>query len=141
MKSFIAFSAILLITLSFSCRQEKRTGVEGSALSRIEFESTIYEYGDIPYGSDGQCSFTFRNTSEVPLIVNIVRTSCGCTSPEWPSEPVEPGSTGTISVKYNTSIPGNFYKSITVYCNAENSPIKLFVKGNVAEKPDSIQTQ
>jgi hypothetical protein len=71
------------------------------------------------------------NHSKVPLVINTVKTSCGCTDPEWPKEPVWPGEKGIIRVTYNTSIKGAFRKSITVYSNARNSPSKLFITGEV----------
>lgn len=137
MKSLI--KSILLITaISLaSCKapEEKAAESTGTALAEISFSSNIHNFGDIPYESDGRCYFTFFNNSKTDLIVNNVRTSCGCTRPEWPKEPVAPGESGKIGITYNTKIPGGFNKSITVYTNTENSPIKLFIKGNVLPEP------
>jgi hypothetical protein len=66
-------------------------------------------------------------------LLTKVRASCGCTTPSWPKEPIKSGKTGTIKVKYNTRIKGNFSKSIRVYSNAKNSPILLRIKGQVTE--------
>jgi len=131
---------VFLLTPLFSCSSKEKQNNSGSELSAIEFNSTNYEFGDIAYASDGRCSFTFKNTSDVPLVINTVRASCGCTSPEWPDNPIEPGKTGSIGITYNTHIPGNFYKSITVYSNSSNSPVKLFIKGNVLPQPDTLKT-
>jgi hypothetical protein len=97
----------------------------------MNFENTVHDFGEIPFESDGRCYFEFTNEADEPLIVNVVRTTCGCTRPEWPKEPVQPGETSKIGITYNTKIKGKFHKSITVYSNAENSPVKLFIKGNV----------
>ena len=70
-------------------------------------------------------------------MVNVVRTTCGCTRPEWPEEPVAPGEKGKIGITYNTQIPGNFQKTITVYSNADDSPTKLMIKGKV--EPETIK--
>jgi len=97
----------------------------------IFFEETIHDYGEIPKDSDGTWSFAFKNLKEEAIVINRVRTTCGCTVPDWPREPVEPGGLGEITVKYNTAHSGTFSKSVYVYATASNSPVKLQIKGKV----------
>jgi hypothetical protein len=123
----IAFLSALILT---TCKNNS-ANTQDNTLAKIEFKETLYEYGEIPYGSDGKCRFEFKNTSTIPLLINNVRTSCGCTNPVWPKEPISAGETGTIEVTYNTKITGSFRKSITVYANSDNSPITLHITGNV----------
>ena len=126
--------AILLILLTVTCKNSTNKTVT-EPQSQIEFKETTYNYGSIPYLSDGTCKFEFINTSDVPLVINNVKTSCGCTSPEWPTDPSESGKVGIIKIKYDTRIKGRFRKSITIYSNAKNSPVSLLIKGEVlAEK-------
>ena len=124
----LVFGVLMMILSSCSNNQEKESESEQPYLA---VEEKVYDYGEIEYQSNGRCYFTFENSSNYPLIINRVGTSCGCTRPEWPKEPVKPGEKGLIGVTYNTRITGNFRKSITVYSNAENSPLKLFIKGTV----------
>lgn len=98
----------------------------------IKFEETTHDFGKISYKGDGTCEFTFENKGEEPLLLTNVRSSCGCTVPNsWPKTPIKPGEEGTIKVKYNTRIKGPFTKSITVYSNSKNNPIRLTIKGKV----------
>jgi hypothetical protein len=97
----------------------------------IEFDKTTHNYGKIKYNGDGSCVFEFENKGKQPLLLTKVRASCGCTTPSWPKEPIKSGKKGKITVKYNTRITGNFSKSILVYSNAKNSPIRLRIKGQV----------
>lgn len=128
--------AILLILLTVSCKNPTNKTVT-EPQSQIEFKQMTYDYGTIPYLGDGTCKFEFINTSDVPLVINNVKTSCGCTSPEWPTDPCEPGSGGTIKIKYDTRIKGRFKKSITIYSNAKNSPVNLIISGEVSsDKPN-----
>lgn len=133
----IKLIAILILTASTLtfCTNEPGKTDESSQHevpgSQIVFTSNLHDFGTIPYDSDGRCYFEFKNESDIDLVINNVRTTCGCTRPEWPEEPVAPGETGKIGITYNTKIPGQFSKAITVYCNAENSPVKLFVRGKV----------
>jgi hypothetical protein len=101
----------------------------------IQFDSMVHDYGSIVKGSDGSCEFVFKNTGKTPLILNNVQASCGCTVPEWTREPVQPGKSGVIKVKYNTQIVSTFNKSITVTSNAKNSTVILSIKGTVTEPP------
>lgn len=98
----------------------------------IWFEEFLHDYGEILQNSDGSWDFVFKNVGKQAIVINRVRSTCGCTIPEWPREPIEPGSSGQITVKYNTALTGTFLKSIYVYSTAANSPVKLQVKGKVA---------
>jgi hypothetical protein len=76
--------------------------------------------------------FQFTNTGRIPLLVNDVKASCGCTVPEWPKEPILPGKTGIIKVSYNpTKQNGAFNKTIQVSSNADMPIMNLAVKGVV----------
>jgi len=97
----------------------------------IWFEEYLHDYGEIPKDSDGSWSFTFKNLGKSSVIINRVRSTCGCTIPAWPREPIEPGASGEITVKYDTSTTGTFLKSVYVYSSAANSPEKLQIKGKV----------
>lgn len=130
------FVLVIAITsiFAFSCNNQNAEAENEVAKPRIKFENTVHDFGSISYKGDGRCYFEFVNDSEQELIVNVVRTSCGCTRPEWPEEPIKPKEVGRIGISYNTKIEGRFQKSITVYSNAENSPVKLYIKGNVKKK-------
>jgi hypothetical protein len=85
-------------------------------------------------------TFTIRNTGAAPLVIHRVTASCGCTQPEWPKEPVAPGSTGEVKISYNPKgRPGPFHKSIAIHSNAKNERLTLYIKGTVksrtAEQP------
>ena len=95
------------------------------------FDEYVHNYGQIAVGSDGSWTFTFKNVGENAIVINRVRSTCGCTVPDWPHEPIESGAAGEITVKYNTATSGTFLKSLFVYSTAANSPVKLQIKGKV----------
>ncbi len=130
MKRLILFA---IVTLFLSLNLEARTADPDTTLT-IKFEKLIYDYGTITEGGNGTCEYVFSNTGNTPLILNNVTASCGCTVPEWTHEPVQPGKTGIIKIKYNTNIVGTFVKTVIVISNAKNSPVILTIKGNVIEK-------
>lgn len=105
--------------------------------AKIEFTKDTHDYGTIKYGSDGSCSFEFKNTGNAPLIISNAKGSCGCTVPEWPKEPIAPGAKASIKVKYDTKRPGAINKSVTITSNAVNEPSKVIrIKGNVLPAPE-----
>lgn len=124
----VFFISILLVFGGFTVFSQTETKQNKA---EITFEQTSHNYGTIPFEGDGTYSFVFKNTGKEPLVLSNVSSSCGCTVPEWTKDPIEPGKTGTIKVKYNTRIPGQFTKTITVFSNASNSPVSLRITGNV----------
>lgn len=108
--------------------------------AKIEFkdkDNTI-DYGKVYKDEDsGIRSFEFTNVGNEPLIIKNVQSSCGCTVPSKPTEPILPGKTGKIDVKYNMN-PGPIRKTITVESNAVNvdeGRVALKIKGEVLVKP------
>ena len=102
----------------------------------ITFEKTEHDFGKINEG-DGRVSvdFVFKNEGMAPLVLSNVRASCGCTTPSWTKEPVEPGQSGTITVTYNPNgRPGRFQKTVTITSNASEPTKKVYIKGEVIPK-------
>ena len=97
----------------------------------IEFDTLTYDFGLLEKGCDATCSFSFVNRDETPVIITNVKSSCGCTVQEWPREPVIPGESGIIRVKYNTKIIGTFQKTLQVHTSRNSQPVVLTIKGVV----------
>ncbi|MDR0619218.1 MAG: DUF1573 domain-containing protein [Bacteroidales bacterium] len=97
----------------------------------INFEKTVHDYGTIEKGANGGCEFEFTNTGDEPLILSNVQSSCGCTTPSWPREPIAPGAKGTIKVHYDTQRLGGFRKTITITSNGKTDRVVLSISGTV----------
>lgn len=106
---------------------------------KIEFKEETINYGTVVKGEDdGKRKFEFTNIGDAPLIISNVKSSCGCTVPTKPTEPIMPGKSDIIEVQYNMNI-GPISKSITVESNATNvtnGMITLRIKGTVVEKKE-----
>ena len=120
------FIFLLLAFFTFQLYAQKKT-------AKIEFETTVIDYGTIEKGADGVRVFKFKNTGNAPLVVTSVKSSCGCTVPKKPEAPVLPGETGEIEVKYDTKRVNPIRKTITVTSNAETPTVALKIKGNVID--------
>ena len=101
----------------------------------ITFEKLVHDYGQIYQGENGECEFVFKNTGKAELVLTNCRSSCGCTVPSWPKDPIPPGKKAVIKVKYNTQRIGQINKTITVESNAVNDRVVLKITGNVNPKP------
>lgn len=109
----------------------------------ITFGERRYDFGTIQE-ADGKvsCDFSFTNTGDEPLVISKVRTSCGCTAPEYTQEPIAPGSTGNVRITFNPAGRlGMFSKSIYVYTNTDPERTILRIMGEVVREDDKIETQ
>ena len=134
-KLFVLFSTLFLMcSIALAQNEEK---VEKQDGPEITFKETSHDFGNIPFKGNGSYEFVFVNTGNEPLILSQPKSSCGCTVPEWPRQPILPGESNVIKVTYkNTDRPGNFNKYVTVFSNALiNKEIKLHIKGTVEQEP------
>ncbi len=113
----------------------KKATEEKKKKGPITFTATEINRAEIPYDSKELFIFEFKNTGKTPLLIQNVQTSCGCTTAEKPSEPVQPGKKSKISVKYDTKRVGDLHKTITVTTNVQTEPIVLTIKGKVLPPP------
>lgn len=108
----------------------KKKGTDKS-VTTVSIVDSEKDFGNIPLNEKREHVFKLVNTGNKPLVIYDVVTSCGCTKAEYGKEPVRPGETLDLKVIYNAEDKGRFRKNLTVYCNAENSPLKFSISGTV----------
>jgi hypothetical protein len=99
----------------------------------IEWKETSIDMGDIPFDKPVTVEFVFKNPGMLPLIISDVKSSCGCTVPDFPKQPIISGAEGKIKVTYDAKTEGYFSKTITVYSNTDGGLTQLFIKGVVVK--------
>jgi len=105
--------------------------------AQMEFEEIEWNFGEINQGESVEYAFKFTNTGSDPLIISSAKGSCGCTVPVWPREPVAPGDSGVIDVKFNSKgKKGKQNKRVTLITNMVPSQKILTVKGQVNLKEE-----
>ncbi|MFO7616482.1 MAG: DUF1573 domain-containing protein [Bacteroidales bacterium] len=139
MKKILLTSLVIAVAVSGLFAQTKKEKDEMVFEKTVDGE-TRHDFGSIVYGADGSVDFVFTNEGTKPLVITNVAATCGCTVPTWPKEPIEPGKKGSVKVVYNTKLVGTFNKTIVVYSNANNSPVRISVLGKVNAKPADIQS-
>jgi hypothetical protein len=104
---------------------------------QISFESTIHDFGIIPYKGNGTYVYVFTNTGTAPLMITNCVKGCGCTSVDWTKDPVLPGEKGMVKATYDTRKVGTFSRGVDVYSNASIPKINLRLKGTVEKAPEN----
>lgn len=125
MKTFFSFAIVCLIFFSGFSQSEVKSYAE------FKFEQETIDYGKVIKGSEKSRVFKFTNIGNEPLIIERIQSSCGCTVPEKPEEPILPGEKGEIKVSYDTNRIGGFSKMISIYSNAKNPRKVIKIKGFV----------
>lgn len=87
--------------------------------------------GDLPYETPVTHGFEFQNISSDTLRIDNVRTTCGCTLPDWSPAPIPPDSTSQITLEYDAEDKGRFRKKIKVYFDKQRRAEVLWIKGEV----------
>ncbi len=152
--------AILLVLFFFACGREEPAGAqefeeieaEGSItnsdivrnpvtaqgpvdtvnVARIEFEEPTFDFGEVQEGEVVSRTFRFRNTGRVPLLISDARSTCGCTVPNWPRTPIEPGGTGEVTVRFNTEgRTGRQSKPVSISANTYPATTEIHINGYV----------
>ena len=147
-KIVTALSVVTLLFISTSCKNDKATTKINTdkveiASNRDEsqkkvpvmsFEKSEHDFGTIESGTPQETIFKFTNTGDAPLIITDASSSCGCTVPDPPKEPIAPGDTGEMVVKFNGSGQNQVTKTITVTANTEKGKELLRIKAFVNPK-------
>ena len=139
MKKLFSILAMITLVATVSFAQPAKNAVktktstiakEGGA--EMTFEKTTVNYGNINQGDDPYRVFKFTNTGSEALIIKKAKGSCGCTVPTYPKEPIAPGASAEIKVRYDTKRIGKINKSVTLQTNAGVKILKI--AGNVKKK-------
>jgi hypothetical protein len=100
---------------------------------KMQFDITTIDYGTIDKGADPLRKFKFTNVGNEPLIIKGAKGSCACAVPNYPKEPIMPGESSVIEVRYDTQRVGPFQKQITINTNEANDTQVLNIKGEIKD--------
>lgn len=139
-KLFAAIALVLGIGFTAHAQEVVTPNIDPNA-PVMQFDAEVLDYGTVKFDGNGVREFKVKNVGKSPLTITNVQGQCGCTSttidgkPGWPQEPVLPGKTATIRVKYDTKRPGPFEKNVTVTSNAKEPSKVVKIKGVVEAAP------
>ena len=130
-------SMLLLIcfaAFAFASQAQTSSSTATKAVEVIQLKETSYDFGKIQQGRPVTHNFELVNTGKEPLLLENVQASCGCTTPEWSKEAIQPGATSVIKVGYNAANEGAFNKTITIIYNTNQTKV-LNITGSVYKGP------
>ena len=120
---------------------ESAPGVEGEPVASnasFKWESTLYNFGTIKQGDVVNYTFKFTNSGTDPLQTQSTSTTCGCTVPEHTKEPIPPGGTGEVVVRFDSKGKSDQQNPvITVVANTNPRQTRLNLRGFVEATPDN----
>jgi hypothetical protein len=134
-KSILAIGLFVCVAVGAKAQETTTPNPVNPNAPKFKFESEVVDYGTIEHNADGNREFKFTNVGKEPLIISNAVGSCGCTTPQWPKEPIKPGGTGVIKVHYATDRVGAFEKTVTLTSNADVPSKMLRIKGVVNPDP------
>jgi len=121
-----------IIRMPVSANQE----VDTTLVAKMEFENTTHEFGAVLEGAQVEHVFKFKNTGKIPLIITDSKTTCGCTVPNYPKDPIAPGESGEVSVKFNTAGKKKEQnKPVSLFANTYPARTIIYMKGFVQPNP------
>lgn len=137
MKKFLTL-LLLVVAFAYSNAQENNTATTQNTIPSkpdlLQLKETEHDFGQIPQGKPVYYNFEIINNGKDSLKLDDVHASCGCTTPEWSTEPIPPEGTEQIKVGYNAASDGYFEKFITITYNT-NQTKQLTIKGTVWKAP------
>ena len=107
-----------------------RSSNSSGQITQVSVDQTELDFGNFPKEEKQERSFVLTNTGKGLLVIQDITTSCGCTKVEYSKEPIRPGTTMELKVIYEAEKAEHFNKTVTVYCNTKDSPLRFTVKGS-----------
>lgn len=101
-------------------------------LPTMDFTDTMHSFGNINEGEVVTYDFEFKNNGKKPLIITNASGSCGCTAPDYPHDPIKPGETNIIKVKFNSAgKPNHQHKTVSIHTNSNKGLHTLHIEAEV----------
>lgn len=122
----VAVFCCLFILLLTSCQNKSQKTTDNQENTQIEFTQPTFNFGKITSGETVTHTYSFKNTGDHSLLIKNIQTSCGCTTVDYPKEPIAPGKEGKLEIAFNSSGRyGKQYKEIRIFANVPEKVITL----------------
>lgn len=108
------------------------------AKSTVKFDRLEHDFGMVQQETVVKATFTFKNTGNTLLVIERVKTSCGCTGTLLSSSELKPGEQGMLEISFDSGgYSGTIIRTITVLTNdPSHKEVKIHIKANVIESGD-----
>ena len=108
--------------------------IMGANAQRMEAINKVVDCGQVTYQTPTTAEFEIKNKNNRGIRISDVRTSCGCTSVEYPKDEIPSDGTFTVKVTYDAQTMGHFDKLVDIYCEGGKKPLMLRMRGTVVRE-------
>ena len=141
MKKILLFVVLAAAFSATTLKAQVTPNIDPSA-PVITFKVDTMNFGTVTQGTVVEREFVFKNTGKTPLLITETKVTCGCTTPDYPKEPIAPGKTGIIHVKFNSAGKmGAQDKTITIVSNNGGGEVVLHLKGTIGAAPATTENK
>lgn len=107
-----------------------------AAAPQLQAEAPIFNFGRIAEGSKIDHTFRFQNSGDAPLVINKVRSSCGCTAALLSADRLAPGEWGELKTTFDSrGFQGKINKTIYIHSNDPGpQPTRFRLQGEVLKE-------
>lgn len=131
---------LFVLFIGFGVYAQSEEKIDTLTGPKITFEEYVFDFGDITQGDRVEHVFNYTNTGTEPLILSNVKTTCGCTAPNWSRDVLAPGESTNMTIKFNsTGKSGMQKKYITISSNAVNNPERIRITANILPKASTTE--
>src|SRR6266478_8389004 len=129
MKRILLATTALVFTLAMKAQTTAPDDV-------MKVNTEKHDFGKILQGKPVDYYFELTNKTDKPIVVENAWGSCGCTTPEKPTEPIAPGATSKLKVQYNAAAMGHFDKQVSIKLAGVDVPKVVGITGEVVAQAD-----
>jgi len=147
MKNTLLFVALISAFTFTSCKENAGDKVNNDNVTAAEtrdanagkfpvltFAEAEFDFGTIEQGTAVEHAFKFKNEGDAPLMIVDAKSTCGCTVPTPPKDPIAPGEEGELLVKFNGSGKNQVSKTVTITANTKGGTQTIKIKAFVNPK-------
>ncbi len=124
----------VVFTLLVSCNTSSvNTEEDTSPKTTVTMSKADVDLGNVIIGENKTINYYIKNTTNIPLIIDSVKSGCSCTIAEFTHQPILQNDSGLIIARFESKkgMQGYFSKSIVVLANTKPMFTVLNFSGNL----------
>ncbi|MDP1764016.1 MAG: DUF1573 domain-containing protein [Sediminibacterium sp.] len=131
---FIVSVLMMIATVFYILHKKKNASINrDERITKIHISKTVIDIGDRIINSSAAGKFVIYNDGQNDLTIKSVEPDCHCTVGEYSKHLIKPKDSAIISLKYDSSILGDFQSSAFVKTNSDQSPLLIVLRGRIID--------
>ncbi len=131
MKKFLFIAAAFFCTLAVQAQPGNTEKPAPKAEDVIKMNVETHDFGKVKQGIPVTYEFIIKNISDKAVVIENTWASCGCTTPEKITEPIQPGKSAPLKVQYNAAAVAPINKDVFIKIAGIDAPKSVHITGEV----------